>query len=174
VKCSIKRFFKVAVLLLLILMVIGLGLHGSFGVLADDDVSSSISAAEDALQRAFVAVLDAENAGANVSALLLKLDVAGENLTDAEMAYKSGSLIEAVSKAEECSALANGIIDEASALKNSALTDARRAEWQTFTFSGIGAFVISIVLALVWIIFKRSYNGKLLGMKPGVGSDIEA
>jgi hypothetical protein len=155
-------------------MVIGLGLHGSFGVLAGDDVPSSISAAEDALQRAFVAVLDAENAGANVSALLFKLNVAGENLTDAEMAYKSGSPIEAVSKAEECSALANGVIDEASALKNSALADARRSEWQTFTLSGVGAFVILIVLACVWVIFKRSYDGKLLGMRPEAGSDVEA
>jgi hypothetical protein len=166
--------FIVSVLLLLVLAAFGLGLHGSFCVLAGDDVSSRISEAEDALHGAFLAVLDAENAGANVSALLVELDVAGKNLTEAEMAYKSGSPIEAVSKAEQCSVLANGVIDEALALKNSALANARRAEWQTFMFSGVGAFVILIVLVLVWIVFKRSYNGKLLGMRPEAGSDVEA
>ena len=173
-KCSTKRFFKVAVLSLLVFAVFGLGLHGSFCALASDDVSSRISAAEGALQRAFVAVLDAENVGANVSALLAKLDVAGKNLTEAEMAYKGGSLVDAVSKAEQCSVLANGVIDEALALKNSAFADARRAVWQIFVFSGVGAFVILIVLALVWIMFKRSYNGKLLGMRPEAGYDVKA
>ena len=172
--CFIKRLFKVAVLSLLVLTAFGSGLQGSFRALAGDDVSSRISAAEDALQRAFGAVLDAENAGANVSALLMELDVAGRNLTEAEMAYKSGSLVEAVSKAERCSVLANEVVDEALALKDSALVNARSAEWQMFTFSGVSAFVFLIVLVLVWLMFKRSYNGKLLTMRPEAGSDVEA
>jgi hypothetical protein len=141
--------------------------------LAGDDVSSRISAAEDALQRAFVAVLDAENAGANVSALLMELDVAGKNLTEAEMDYKSGRLIEAASKAEGCSALANGVTDEALSLKGSTLLNERSAGWQMFAFSAVGAFVFLIVLVLVWVLFKRSYNGKLLGLRLEAGSDVE-
>jgi hypothetical protein len=170
VKFSIKRFLKASVLLLLVLAAFGLGLHDAPCVLASDDVSSKISAAEDALQRAFAAVLNAENVGANVSYLLVELDLAGMNLTEAEMAYKSGSLIEAVSKAEQCSALANGVENEALALKSSALIDARKAEWQMFMFSGIGAFVLLIALVLVWVLFRRFYNGKLLGMRPEAGS----
>jgi hypothetical protein len=170
VKFSIKRFLKASVLLLLVLAAFGLGLHDSLCVLASDDVSSKISAAEDALQRAFAAVLNAENVGANVSYLLVELDLAGMNLTEAEMAYESGSLIEAVSKAEQCSALANGVVNEALALRSSALIDARNAEWQMFTFSGVGAFVLLIALVLVWVLFKRFYNGKLLGMRPEAGS----
>jgi hypothetical protein len=166
--------FKVAVLSLLVLMAFGLGVHVSFCVWAGDDVSSRIGAAEDALQRAFVAVLDAEKVGANVSALLFKLDLAGRNLTEAEMLYKNGSLIEALSKAERCSVLASDLADEALALKNSVLFNARSAEWQMFTFSGVGAFVFLIVLVLVWVLFKRFYNGKLLGMRPEAGSDAEA
>jgi hypothetical protein len=176
VKFSIKFFFKVTVLFLLVLTAFVSGLLDSLCVvgLADDDVPSKIATAEDALQRAFVAVLEAENAGANVSALLVKLDVAGKNLTEAEMDYKSGRLVEALSKAEGCSALANGVVDEALILKSSALINARSAEWQTFAFSGVGVFVYLVVLASVWMLLKRSYVRKLLGLRPEVGSDVEA
>ena len=173
-KCSIKRLFKVTVLFLLVLTAFGLGLHGSFCALAGEDVSSKLNAAEDALQRAFEAVLDAENVGADVSALLIELDVAGKNLTEAEMDYRSGRVIEAVVKADRCSVLANGVVDEALALKSSALVNARSAEWQMFTFSGVGAFVFSAVLVSIWILFRQSYVRKLSGLKPEVGSDVEA
>jgi hypothetical protein len=149
--------------------------HGSFCVLTlpSDEISSLISVGDDDLQRAFVAVLEAERAGANVSGLIVKLDMAGRNLTEAEMFYKSGLLDEALSRATLCSLLANEVAGEASSLKSLASVSAKNAEWQVFMFSGFGTFVFLIALVLVWNLFKRSYDRKLLKMKPKAGSDVE-
>jgi hypothetical protein len=34
--------------------------------------------------------------------------------------------------------------------------------------------VFLLVLVLAWVAFKRSYSRRLLGMRPEVGSDVEA
>ena len=169
-KCSIRRFIEVSVVFLLALTPFGLGSCGSFCVGGSDDASSRIAAAGDALQQSFAAVLEAQKVGANVSALLQELDAAGRNLTEAEMAYESGSLVEAASKADQCSALADTVAGEASALRGSASLDVRSAEWEVVTFSGVSAFVFLIALVLVWVVFRRFYGRKLLEMRPEAGS----
>lgn len=155
---------------LLLVLVFGLAVRTMFCVAADD-ASSKIDEADAALRRAFVAVLDAEGAGVNVSGLILELDLAGGNLTWAENAYRSGDVVEAVAMADRCVALANGIVGEASALKVSALAAARDSEWRLFAFSGVGGLVFLLVLVLAWAVFKRSYSRRLLDMRPEVGSD---
>jgi len=145
-----------------------------FHVSAADEASSAIGEADNALRMAFEAVLEAERAGANVSDLIVKLDEAGRLLAEAENAYRVGNFNEAVSKAEECSMLADGVAVEASSLKSLALANAQTALWQNLTFSCFGGLAFLVALFFVWGWFKRVYAKKLMRMKPEVAVDTEA
>ena len=170
----LKRVLRVSVSFLLVIALVGLFSHGVFVVRGADEASSSVGEADVAVRQAFDATLDAERAGANVSGLIVRLDEAGGLLAEAENAYRVGNFSEAVSKAEECSMLADGVIGEALSLQNMALADAQTAFWQNLTFSCVGGAAFLVVLFLVWGWFKRVYAEKLLKMKPEVASDVEA
>jgi hypothetical protein len=170
----LKRFLRISVSFLLVLVLACLFSHGVAIIRGADEASPSVAEADVAVRRAFNATLDAERAGANVSGLIVKLDEAGGLLAEAENAYKVGNFSEAVSKAEECSMLADGVIGEALSLKTMALADAQTAFWQNLTFSCVGGAAFLVVLFLVWGWFKRVYAEKLLKMKPEVASDVEA
>jgi len=175
VKGLFGRFVKAPVLFLLIIMVFSLSLTRlPFHVSANDEASSAIGYADNALSRAFEAVLEAERAGANVSGLIARLNEAGELLAEAEIARKIGSISEAVSEAEQCSVLADGVRDEAITLKGEALAGAQIAFWQDLTVTAMGSAVFLIVLFFVWGWFKRAYAKKLLRMKLEVAFDAEA
>lgn len=168
------RLVKAPLLFLLIIMVFPLSLTLlPSTVSAGDEASSAIGEADNALRMAFEAVLEAERAGANVSDLIVKLDEAGGLLAEAENAYRVGNFSEAVSRAEECSVLADGVVGEALSLKSSALADAQKAVLQTLTFSWVGGVAFLAVLFFVWGWFKRVYAKKLLKMKPEVAVDAE-
>jgi hypothetical protein len=142
-------------------------------VSADDGASSAISEANDALRRAFEAVLEAERVGANVSGLIVKLNEVGGLLAEAEIAYRNGNVSEAVSKAEECSGLADIVRDEALTLKGEALAVRQNIFWQNLSITLVGSAVFLIFLFFVWDWFKRFYSKKLMKMKPEVAVDAE-
>ena len=90
---SYKYCFGVAVACLLLLASVVLCASAE----SNRDVAvSSISDAEQAVASAYVAVLDAERAGANVSGLLVRLNGAAELILEAHAAFDSGSFGEAV------------------------------------------------------------------------------
>jgi len=140
---------------------------------SENEVLSKIGEAENAVREAFEAVLAAENVGANVSGLMARLNEAGGFLARAEMAYNNGDLDKAFNGADQCFALANGVLDEALALKSLALADEQVRQTQTLLFSFVGAAVFVVALFLVWILFKPFYVRKLLKMKPEVASYAE-
>ncbi|MEM2506762.1 MAG: hypothetical protein QXF61_06970 [Nitrososphaeria archaeon] len=142
-------------------------------VSASEEASLAISEADNALKRAFKSVLEAEKASANVSDLIAELNEAAGLLAEAENAYRVGNFREAVSKAEKCSMLANGVVQEALILKSSALTDAQRAFLQTLGISCVGCVAFLTALFFVWRWFRRAYVEKLLKMKPEVTADAE-
>ncbi|MEM3640423.1 MAG: hypothetical protein QXH37_00640 [Candidatus Bathyarchaeia archaeon] len=141
---------------------------------ASDEVFSALGDADNALKRAFEAVLEAERAGADVSDLRVRLNDAGELLAKAENAYRTGNFSEAVSRAVECSILVDGVIDEALNLKSLALTNAWKTFQQTLMFSCVGSAAFLATLFFVWLWFKRTYAEKLMRMKPEVALDVEA
>jgi hypothetical protein len=143
-------------------------------VSADDGASSAISEANDALRRAFEAVLEAERVGANVSGLIVKLNEVGGLLAEAENAYGNGNFTEAASKAEKCSGLADSVRDEALTLKGEALAVGQKIFWQNLSITLVGSAVFLIFLFFVWDWFKRFYSKKLMKMKPEVAVDAEA
>lgn len=169
-KYFLDHFARILLLFLSASYIFSLGLHGLPFAEASTDPSLKVSEAESALQQSFLAVFDTEKVGADVALLLLKLDVAGQNLTEAQNAYRAGNFTIAVTKAEYCIALAKAVADEASDLKSSTLANAQ-PHWQLTVYSVVGALVSALILAAIWIAFKRSYNERLLGRKPDVESD---
>jgi membrane protein DedA with SNARE-associated domain len=51
------------------------------------------------------------------------------------------------------------------------LVSGEYAFWLTIAFSAIGAFVLVLVLFLVWRRFKRGYLERLPGLKPEVAEN---
>ena len=136
--------------------------------------TGKIVEADNALKEAFETVLTAENAGANVSGLMVKLNQAGAFLAQAEMAYRNGDSAEATENAEQCLTTLQGVSDEASASMDSALANSQQVFWEGVTISTIGAVAFLVVLAFVWRWFSRRYLRKSLRMKPEVVPDADA
>jgi hypothetical protein len=171
---SCRSFAKTALTFYVILMLAGLVACGPLHASTGEEASSKITSADDALKLAFKRVLDAEEAGANVSSLTSDLNEAGESLAEAEVAYRNGNLTDAAGLADSCSGLAEAVSVEAVALKGSALADSQRVFQSTIIFSTGGTFAFVAVLVLFWFWFKRAHARKLLGMKCEVGSNAEA
>jgi len=166
---SVSKFF----LVLLVLSVFAALIFAS-GVpeaRSENVVSSAIDRAEASMASAYEAVLDAEQAGANVSGLLARLNVAGEYLANAHMSYRLGDFENATRFANLCYDVGEEVRNEAYELKNEAY-----GLWITdlvvrMTGSIIGVVVIVFLSFLVWRAFKRRYHKRILGMKPEVVSD---
>jgi len=124
--------------------------------------------AEGDLASAYVAVAEAEGAGANVSGLLTKLNVAGRFLAKAHNCYRTGDFNGAVYYANLSVESVKGIVREAEELKALA-TD----EYKERCFQTEAAFALAVVLIVVgsvagWLFFKKRYLEKALRMRPEV------
>ena len=130
------------------------------------EASIVINEAERGLSSAYVVVADAEGAGADVSALLSKLDSAGDFISEAHVAFWSGDYENASVLADECSNAVKGIADDAARLK----TDAEKALSDrlllTVTESGVGLILLLVFGLLGWKLLKRHYFRRALEMKP--------
>jgi hypothetical protein len=73
------------------------------------DASAQILVADQSLRVAFNSSLDAEQSGANVSALLVRLSDAGSILRRAEASLAAGNYSDALSLADTCKSLADGV-----------------------------------------------------------------
>jgi len=132
--------------------------------------ASAINQAEESVTSAYEAVLDAEQAGANVSGLLARLNVAGEYLANAYIWHRLGDFENAIRFADLCYDVGEEVRNEAVELKNEAY-----GSWVTdlvmrMTGSMIGVVIIVFLSFLVWGAFKRRYKERVLGMKPEVVS----
>ena len=165
----LTREFKQAIIVLLLLAVaLNLLCWNCSVAWAEVAVSPKIEAADTAVGLAFEAILDAEKFGANVSDLLGSLESAGALLSEARMAYAAGELEEANVKADSVISLAGAVQVSAMDVKYVALQDQMSSLNFTFVISVVGAAVFVVVLALVWLLFKRVYGRRVLGMKPEV------
>ncbi len=126
--------------------------------------------AEAALHSAFVACLDAGDAGANITGLMNRLNEAGRALGNSEIAYREGNVSAAVDWATQCSQIAKSVEDDVASLKSSALTGTQQVFWSNLTSSVVGVTVFAVSLFVVWWLFKRAYVKKLMKMKPEVVS----
>ena len=113
-----------------------------------DNEQASIEAAESSIRQAFVIVLEAEEAGGNVTQLLAELNVAGALLAEAENAYGIGNLNEVAAKTGNASLITQRVMSEGLNLRDAILAESQNAFWLTLAFSATGAIVLTLALVL--------------------------
>jgi len=123
-----------------------------------EDASLVISAAEGGIVACYEAVSDAQEAGANVSALLSVLDEAGWLLSRAKLAYATGDFGSAVSFANQSRLKLNGFIAEAEVLRETALRQGHLDFMINVVGSAVGAVAVVVGGFAVWIFLKRKYD----------------
>lgn len=160
-----KRSMKI---FLVFFVVLTLSLQGLCGAGGYVEAASSLDGAEELVCQAFETVLEAEEAGANVSILMADLNEAGALLAEAEILRRNGDVDEAAGIAEQAVVIANDVEREALELKNLASVNRQNVFWFSSVCSLVGVSVFLIVLFFVWSWFRRVYVRRLLRMKPEV------
>lgn len=130
-----------------------------FSVFAVDesDAVAAIAEAEEEIVLCYDAVAEADEAGANVTALLATLDEAGELLSEAELFLSVGDFDSAVYFAGQSQAVLNGFVEEAEALTEEAV---RERYWDLVV--NVGGSVVGAVAVVgggfaVWTLSKRRH-----------------
>ena len=119
----------------------------------------AIAEAQQELTVCYQAVANASSAGANVAGLLRVLDQAGENLSQADLAYGIGDNASALIYANQCLNLLiqNNVQTRANALESSA----SQARFWGFMINVVGssAGAVAVVICgfVVWTFLKRRY-----------------
>lgn len=134
-----------------------------------DEAEEALIDAEEGLASAYVVVAEAEDAGANVSELVVKLEFAGALLAEAYNSNRTGDYDEAYSLAVDCSECVNGVVDEALGLKLEAENVYRGRLFVTAAVSSAALCVFFVLSLFGWRFLKGRYFKRVLGMKPEVG-----
>lgn len=137
---------------------------------ADATAPGDLANAENAVGQAFSTVLAAEQAGANVTELLVRLNDAATFLSQAGMDYRNGDPNTAVQNADNASSIASEVNAAAVDAKETASVTGQDALWNVITFSVVGAIVLSLTLFLIWRRYKQNYVKNMYDAKPEVNS----
>ena len=130
--------------------------------------SEAINQAEMKIALAFSAVADAYNAGADVKELLEKLVVAGDFLTEANMAFRSGDFETAYSLALNCRSNIENLDTEAEVLMANVYAEKNNLIIWTVTGSFVGLILLVVLGIIGWRFLKRHYYERVFDMKPTV------
>jgi hypothetical protein len=170
--CETKRLSDVTAVsvskLFFVLLVLSVFVPGALGVDGEDVAVSAVDRAEVAAASAYEAVLDAEEAGVDVSGLLAELNVAGRYLAQAHVWLGLGDFDEATRFADLCYDVVVDVRKEAYGLQNE-----DHGSWVTdsvvrMTGSIVGVVVVVFLGFVVWRVFKRRYRRRVLGLRPEV------
>ena len=123
---------------------------------------------EETVVEIYEVLLEAEKAGVNISGLLDRLDVAGEYLTLARMCLKTGNLADAARNAGLSVEALDGLMDDASVLRDKAIQESGERFWMTIGGSVVGVATVVCSGWLSWSWFKRWYHRRALEMTPEV------
>jgi hypothetical protein len=133
-----------------------------------NEAAEEINRAEISLNSAFVAVVEAYGAGAEVEGLVKHLEVSGGFLSEANLAFRSGDYEAAILFAAECRNAVSGLVAEAEELEAVAERTKSDTVFLTMFLSGVG-FVLLLVLGFVgWLVLKERYFESVLEMRPEV------
>lgn len=129
-----------------------------------------VAEAEESLVMAYDAVLDAEEAGANVSNLFNKLNIGGECLAEAYASVRLGDSESAGRFAGLCVEAVDDVESEAFLLRNEAAR-LERADFSVKVFgSAVGVVIVVVSGVVLWEIFKRRYHENFLKLRPEVNN----
>lgn len=163
---------RLLVIALLFFLAFGSCFYSGHYVFAQtNQTSSKLQAANNAIDSAFIAVMDAEKAGANVTGLLSQLNVAANDLSQAENSYRSGNSNAAAVQADSVLPITQEVMTSAQNTKQTASVSSQNGFWLTVAFSEIGAPLFLLALFLAWRKIKRDYMNKLPGLKPEVAEN---
>lgn len=162
-RCKLSSLSLLAILMLSMFLVC---VHTAFA--QTNPVDSKLQAANDDVNQAYSAVLDAEKAGANVTDLMFRLNYAIGILAQAENSYRTGYFNKASAQADNVLPLAQQITTAAQNAKQTAIVSSQNIFWSTIALTVIGVFVFVLVLFLIWRWFKQNYIKGLSEAKPEV------
>ncbi len=143
----------------------------AFSLSSEGLCAAAIDEAETAVGLAYAVVREAEQAGADVSGLLVDLNEAGELLARAQVASRLGDSEEADRLAALSAELVSGVAREAEQLRLAALEMHSVRVQLAVAESIIGVAVVVLGGFWAWRLFKRRYVRRVLAMKPEVASD---
>ena len=164
--------FKQSIVALLIILAFSLCFLGVQQATAQTDQTiSKLQAANQAVNQAFNAVLDAEKAGANVTGLMAQINSAQDILAKAENSYRTGDTNNSVAQADSVLPIAQQVTLDAQNAKQNAIISTQNAFWSTIALTIVGIIVLVLVLFLIWRRFKRNYVERLSEAKPELVSN---
>lgn len=128
---------------------------------SEDVATLSITQAEETLASTHEAVLEAEQAGANVSALLDKSNLASEYLAEAYVWYRLGVFENASRFAGLCYEVVGGVRSEAFELRDEAKILSEADFVVNMIGSVVGVIVVFVSCSIVWLVFRRRYRRRV-------------
>jgi len=143
----------------------------TFAEASKDVAVLALTDAEGVMVSAYQAVSRAEEAGANVSGLLARLNEAGGFLARARMVYDFGDFEEAAGLASSSRNIGVEVENAAVELKDSAFLERVQRMWFMMIGSIFGVILVFFGSFWVWRVFRRRYYRRVLGMKPEVSSN---
>jgi len=168
---GLMRGMRIILTVLVFSVLLTLGKNGVSLALSESEAALRIDEAETAVNSAYVKVLEAEEKGADVSALLVKLNFGARNISEAQMRFRNGDFVSAVYYADLSVQSVEGLIEEAEQLKVLASDQYREKSFLTVTTSVVAIVVIILGDVICWQLFKKRYFQKLLKMRP---EEVEA
>jgi hypothetical protein len=137
-----------------------LSISGSLSVSASSeaDARSAVAVAQGKVVDCYTAVAEAAKAGANVTSLLVRLNDAGELLSQANLAYSAGNFDSARKFAVQSQTRLNGFVGEANASKENALQE----QYWNFMVNVVGSLAGTAAVVLGgfvgWRLLKRKHR----------------
>jgi len=112
----------------------------------EDMAASTLASAEESIVLAYQATLNAEEAGANVSGLLVRLNEAGQLLASAQTEYRLGDFEKANELSESSKSIGEEVQNAAVDLRGSALSQSVQRMVSTMVASVVGVASIAYLL----------------------------
>jgi len=151
------RVFSLVFVMFLVLVSLSL-VFPAFAVVGESEAASALVSAEQSVSLGYQAVLNAENAGGNVSGLFVRLNDAGNLLAAARMSYGNGDFDTAKLLAGLGENIGKGVQNDAVGLKDSALSEDSRRTLLTTVASVAGVAVIALGSFVVWHRLRKKYG----------------
>jgi hypothetical protein len=155
-----------AIVVYVVVMMLALGLVPICFAVDAVEATEEINQAELSLNLAFEAAADAHDAGASVDGLLENLDDAGDLLSAAHAAYRSGDYEIASLNAVKCRNAVEGLVAEAGQLEAEAARIKSYNLLFTVFFSIFGLILVLVLGIIGWRVLKKHYFKRILEMRP--------
>jgi len=156
-KITARSSLKLLALLIVLTFSTYICISESFASNSKDTANASIKSAEDVLVSAYQAALEVEQAGADISNLLVQLNDAGDFLVNAHIAYKLEDFDGATRFADFCYDIGEDLKNQVDELRVEAYRSTALGFWWTLTGSLVGVIAVVFSGFWGWRVFKRRY-----------------